>query len=328
MKAEFLQHYYDQNGIPFRTKLIGNFSKQMQLASIAPWIFNFIYGTPALRRVANRAVGFHPDVTMPLLGKTTLRRWFKKSKKVVQQKKVHFFCDEFTNYNDTEIGKKAISLLQALGYEVVMPEHFESGRTWLSKGMVRKAAEVVNKNISLLAEHITANAPLVGIEPSAVLTLRDEYLDLADADNFEKALKLSKNVFTFEEFLSREASRGLIAASQFTNDEREIVIHGHCYQKALSTQKSISDALSIPANYKTTLIPSGCCGMAGSFGYEEEHYEVSQQIGELVLFPAVRKLSSETIIAASGTSCRHQIKQGTQKLARHPVEILWDALRK
>lgn len=328
MKAEFLQQYYDHNGVPFRSKLIGNFSKQMQLASIFPQAFNLFYKTPFLRRIANRIVGFHPDITIPLVSTVTLRDWHKKRTTTSQPNKVHFFCDEFTNYNDTEIGKKAILLLEALGYEVIIPEHLESGRTWLSKGMVRKAAEIANKNIDMLAVQVTADAPLVGIEPSAILTFRDEYVDLADTSNFESALKLSKNAFTIEEFLSREASRGMIAASRFTNASREVVIHGHCYQKALSTQKSIVDALSIPANYKTSLIPSGCCGMAGSFGYEREHYEVSQQIGELVLFPTVRSQKADTIIAASGTSCRHQIKQGTEKHALHPVEILWDALNK
>jgi FAD/FMN-containing dehydrogenase/Fe-S oxidoreductase len=329
MKAEFLQHYYNHNGVPFRAKLIGNFTRQMQLASVFPWGFNLLYGTPFLRRIANNIVGFHPDRSMPHLSPVTLRNWHKKRTNTTQQpRKVHLFCDEFTNYNDVEIGQKAILLLEALGYEVIIPNHLESGRTWLSKGLVKKAEQIANKNIAMLAGVVTAGAPLIGIEPSGILTFRDEYIDLADTSNFESALKLSKNAFTIEEFLSREASRGIISQSSFTSEPKEVVIHGHCFQKALSTQKSITDTLSIPANYKTTLIPSGCCGMAGSFGYEKEHYEVSQQIGELVLFPTVRKLADETIIAASGTSCRHQIKDGTKKHALHPVEILWDALIK
>lgn len=329
MKAEFLQQYYDHNGVPFRAKLIGNFTGQMRLASIFPWGFNLIYGTRFLSRIANNLVGFHPDRSIPKLNTLTLKSWYKKrGGSKPQPRKVYLFCDEFTNYNDTEIGKKAILLLEALGYEVIIPNHTESGRTWLSKGLVRKAAEIANQNISMLSSLITADTPLIGIEPSAILTFRDEYIDLADTVNFEPALKMSKNVFTIEEFLSREASRGIISASSFTAAPKEVVIHGHCFQKALSTQKSITDTLSIPANYKTTLIPSGCCGMAGSFGYEKEHYEVSQQIGELVLFPTVRKLSADTIIAASGTSCRHQLKDGIQKQALHPVEILWDALIK
>ncbi|MCJ8209148.1 FAD-binding protein [Mucilaginibacter sp. RS28] len=328
MKAEFLQHYYDRNGVPFRSKLIGDFTRQMELASKLPWGFNLIYSTPFLRRMANNIVGFHPDRTIPKVSAVTLRNWDKKRTKTTTGRKVYLFCDEFTNYNDTEIGKKAVQLLEALGYQVVIPEHVESGRTWLSKGLVKKAAEIANKNISMLADVVTADAPLIGVEPSAILTFRDEYVDLAENHNLEKALKLSQNVFTIEEFLSREASRGMIDAKRFTPAHKEVVIHGHCFQKALSTQKSIADALSIPANYQTKLIPSGCCGMAGSFGYEKEHYDVSQQIGELVLFPTVRKLSNETIIAASGTSCRHQIKDGTAKLAQHPVEILWEALIK
>lgn len=329
MKAEFLQHYYDKNGVSFRAKLIANFSKQMQLASYVPRLFNWFYSTPFLRKQANRIVGFHPDRTLPLLATETLKSWQKK-RKITQQfsKRVYLFCDEFTNYNDTEIGKKAILLLENLGYEVIVPELKESGRTWLSKGLVRKAKEIINYNLSQLEGKITDQTPLIGVEPSAILTYRDEGIDLATEENLPNALKISKNVFTIEEFFSREASRGMISSSSFSADEKEIMVHGHCYQKALSNQESIMNMLSIPANFKPTLIPSGCCGMAGSFGYEKEHFDLSNQIGELVLYPAIRKKKEETVVSASGTSCRHQIKDGLDEESFHPVEILWDALIK
>ncbi len=329
LKAEFLQHYYDENGVPFRAKLIGNFSSQMKLASMFPAAYNLIFGNELLRRKANSLVGFHPDRSMPLLSSTTLKAWHKRNKKTsASGKKVYLFCDEFTNYNDVEIGKKAILLLQALGFEVIIPEHLESGRTYLSKGLVRKAKEIANENIRLLSAIVTDEAPLVGIEPSAILTFRDEYPDLAEGDAIESASKLAKNVFTIEEFIAREWRIGNIDPERFSKEKKTIKIHGHCYQKALSSQEYLKIILSIPLNYEASLIPSGCCGMAGSFGYEEEHYHVSQQIGELVLFPAVRSASKDTIIAASGTSCRHQIKDGTHRKALHPVEILYNALER
>ncbi len=329
MKAEFLQHYYNVNAVPTRSKLIAGFTKQMQLASLFPAGYNFVFKSELLRRKANKLVGFHPDRTMPLLGETTLYKWFKKRKSVKPgNKRVYLFCDEFTNFNDVEIGKKTVLLLEALGFEVEIPQHEESGRIHLSKGFVKKAKEIANKNISLLGGKISAETPLIGIEPSAILTFRDEYLDLASTENLPKAISLSANTFTIEEFLAREASRGTIDRKLFTAISRSIHLHGHCYQKALSSQEQIKTMLSIPINYSVSVIPSGCCGMAGSFGYEEEHFEVSNQIGELVLFPAVRKLKDDDIIAASGTSCRHQIKDGTYRIAKHPVEILWEALIK
>jgi len=236
------------------------------------------------------------------------------------------FCDEFTNYNDTEIGIKAIQLLEKLGYEVIIPEHIESGRAWLSKGLLRKAKEIANKNISLLYPLITADTPLIGIEPSAILTFRDEYIDLADDAQFEKAKQLSTNVFFIDEFIANEIEKGNIRKEQFTKEQRTIKLHGHCQQKALSSVAPSVKLLSLPENYKVETIPSGCCGMAGSFGYEKEHYDLSMKIGELVLFPTVRKQADDVIIAAPGTSCRHQVKDGTGKKALHPVEVLWKAL--
>lgn len=328
MKAEFLQQYYDKNGVPFRSKLIGNFSSQMKLASIAPWAYNLIFGTDWLRRIANRAVGFHPDRTMPLLANTTLAKWYKKRKAddIPAGKKVYFFCDEFTNYYDVEIGKKAILLLEVMGYEVIIPTHIESGRTYLSKGLVKKAAEIANTNIRLLSPVVSADIPIVGVEPSTILTFRDEYIDLAEPGNKDSARQLAAHAFTIEEFISNEFNKGNIAKDLFTSDKKLVAVHGHCYQKVLSSQHHSNIMLSIPENYQVQFIPSGCCGMAGAFGYEEEHYEVSQKVGELVLFPAVRNFSADTIVAAAGTSCRHQIKDGTHKKALHPVEILWDAL--
>ncbi len=328
MKAEFLQHFYDTNGTPLRARLIANFATQMQIARLFLPMYNFIVHTPILRKTANRLIGFHPERTMPLLAKTTLQKWNQQRKQQPSlPNKVYFFCDEFTNQLDASIGEKAILLLEALHYQVIIPAHKESGRSYLSKGFVRKAAELANHNIAALASIVSQETPIVGIEPSTILTLRDEYLDLASSANQLAANKLARNCFTIEEFIDKEIQNGKISSAAFHTDEKHIAIHGHCYQKVLSNINCVENILSLPIHYSVEIIPSGCCGMAGSFGYEKEHFAISQQVGELVLFPAIRKLKAETMIAAAGTSCRHQIKDGTGKKALHPVEILYQALK-
>ncbi|HSC54502.1 MAG TPA: FAD-linked oxidase C-terminal domain-containing protein [Phnomibacter sp.] len=329
LKAEFLQHYYDANGVPLRSRLIANFTTSAKLGAIFPAAYNFVMTAPGISTLVKKMSGFATQRSIPTLQKQTLQSWYKKHKPLTAssaRKTVYLFCDEFTNYNDTHIGIKAIELLERLGYAVVIPKHLESGRTWLSKGLLRQAKVIANTNISLLSPIINAEAPLLGIEPSAILAFRDEYPDLAIDENFAAANALAKNAFMIDEFLVAELQAGNISANQFTTAKREIKLHGHCQQKAVASVAPTVQLLSLPANYTVTTIPSGCCGMAGSFGYEKEHYELSMKIGEMVLFPAVRNATSETIIAAPGTSCRHQVKDGTGKKALHPVEILWDAL--
>jgi FAD/FMN-containing dehydrogenase/Fe-S oxidoreductase len=335
LKAEFLQQYYDANGVPFRSKLIANFNNSSRLGSIAPGMYNFVMTNNSISKIIKRFSGFAIERSMPTLYETTLKSWYLKHKKEETRNKeqgtrnkklIYLFCDEFTNYNDTEVGIKTIRLLEKLGYEVIIPEHLESGRTWLSKGLLRTAKKIANRNISLLHPVITADSPLIGIEPSAILTFRDEYIDLADDDKLEAAKELSKNVFMVDEFIAAEIEKGNIAKELFTKEKRLIKLHGHCQQKALSSVAASAKLLSLPENYTVETIPSGCCGMAGSFGYEKEHYTLSMQIGELVLFPAIRNADEKIIIAAPGTSCRHQLKDGTNRKARHPVEILYEAL--
>jgi FAD/FMN-containing dehydrogenase/Fe-S oxidoreductase len=332
LKAEFMQHYYDANGVPFRSKLIANFSRSARLGAIVPGLYNFVMTNGIVSNLVKRISGFAVKRSMPLLYKTTLKNWYSRNQKLKAKnqntlRRVYLFCDEFTNYNDTEIGIKAVELLQKLGYEVIIPEHMESGRAWLSKGLIRKAKTIAEKNISLLHPVITEQTPLIGIEPSAILTFRDEYPDLANDALLEKAKALAKNVFLIDEFIAMEIEKGNITKEQFTTEKRSIKLHGHCQQKALSSVAPSVRLLSLPENYTVETIPSGCCGMAGSFGYEKEHYDLSMKIGEMVLFPAVRNATDDIIIAAPGTSCRHQIKDGTGRKALHPVEVLWYALK-
>jgi Fe-S oxidoreductase len=269
---------------------------------------------------------------MPTLYKISLEKWYRKRKhsstahKTPATKRLYLFCDEFTNYNDTEIGIKAILLLEKLGYEVIIPPHEESGRAWMSKGLLKAAKKIAKRNVASLSKIVSPETPLIGIEPSAILTFRDEYMDLADDENFSAAKALSENVFLIDEFIAREIEKGNIDKAFFTKEKRLVKLHGHCQQKALSSLSASVKMLSFPENYKVETIPSGCCGMAGSFGFEKEHYDLSMKIGELVLLPAVRSQAEDVIIAAPGTSCRHQIKDGAGRIALHPVEVLYQAL--
>ncbi len=330
LKAEFLQHYYDANGTSLRTRLIAGFPQLARFASKAPWLWNTIFGTPFLRRLANRASGFHPDRTIPLLAPTTLRAWHAKRREPAGRKsarKVWFFCDEFTDFQDGTAGRAAVELLEALGYDVRIPDHRESGRAALSKGLLRRARRIARDNVKALAPHVSAEAPLVGLEPSALLSFRDEYPDLLRGPDKEQANELARHALLIDEFIAREIDAGHISSDAFDSVDRVIHLHGHCHQKALASQTPTVRMLELPRGNRVRLIPSGCCGMAGSFGYEKEHYSLSQRIGELVLFPRVREALDDHLIAAPGTSCRHQIQDATGRRALHPVEILRAALR-
>lgn len=328
LKAEFLQHFYETNGVPIRTWLIANISKISKLGSYAPWLYNFFNGNPVLSKAIARMIGFSPERGLPLLGMKPLEKWFAENKNGnhFPNGKVWLFNDEFTRFNDTGIGIKAIRLLTELGYEVAIPKHVESARTYLSKGLVKKAKKIASRNVRMLKDVISKETPLLGIEPSAILTFRDEYTELVEEGLKEDAIRLAGQSLMIDEFLEKEMKAGRIRKEQFTKEPKHIKLHGHCHQKSLASTAPTLFVLNFPENYIAEEIPSGCCGMAGSFGFEKEHYGMSMKIGELVLFPAVRRADAETLIAAPGTSCRHQIKDGTNRNASHPVEILFEAM--
>jgi FAD/FMN-containing dehydrogenase/Fe-S oxidoreductase len=327
LKMEFLYQYQKEKGLPLRSWLVGNFAKISNLASYVPFLYNVVMGTPAIRRISNAVVGFHPDRTMPLMAKQTLWSWLKSRTSPVQEKAVYLFVDEFTNFNDAEIGRTTVLLLERLGYEVKTIPHPISGRAYLSKGMLDEARVLAMQNVRLWSSLISENTPLVGIEPSAILTFRDEYPDLVSDEWVDRAQELAKHTLLLEEFIAREADAKRITSAAFSSKKKLMKLHGHCQQKAISSLVAAKKALSLPENFEVQLIPSGCCGMAGSFGYEKEHYDLSMQIGELVLFPTVRSQPEEVDIVASGTSCRHQIHDGTKRHAKHAAEILYAALK-
>jgi Fe-S oxidoreductase len=275
-------------------------------------------------------MGVATERTVPKLAKQTLAAWLK-NKKITSntnhsssKKIVYLFNDEFTNFYDAEIGKDAVIVLEKLGYEVKYIDHEESGRSYISKGFLKEAKEIANKNVTIFKDLITTDSPLIGIEPSAILTFRDEYIRLAD--DKVAAKKIAKNAVTFEEFLAAEYKKENINTALFTTNSKTLKIHGHCHQKALSSTHASFAILNIPTNYKVTILNTGCCGMAGSFGYEKEHYKVSMQVGEDTLFPKIRNCTNDTEIVAAGTSCRHQIYDGTKRIAKHPISILKEAI--
>jgi FAD/FMN-containing dehydrogenase/Fe-S oxidoreductase len=332
MKGEFLQHWYDSHGIPLRTWLIANIPAINRIAALVPGIYNYFVRNKFSSGLIKKIIGFADKRSIPILYKITLRKWIKRNLSSLNpQKPIGTVCllvDEFTDYNDTETGIATIRLLTSLGYKIIAETHHESARTYISKGLLRKAQKIARKNIIVFSKFICDQIPLIGIEPSAILGFRDEYPDLAGNDLRDQAKQLSGNVFLIDEFIASEYHSGRIKRESFSVTETSIILHAHCQQKAISSSLPTIEMLSLPVNYKVREIPSGCCGMAGSFGYEKEHYDLSNLIGEMVLFPEVRNAGHDTIIAASGTSCRHQIKDGTGRTAFHPVEILYAALLK
>ena len=328
LKAEFQYQYQKANGVSLRTKLFAYNNKLNTYGSGFSSLTNFIFTNKFTASILKKSFGIAKQRSMPLLSNISLdkhiQNFKKQSVEIKYIKSVYFFNDEFTNHLDTQIGIDAIELLTALNYNIKFLSHSESGRSFLSKGLLEHAKEFANKNVAIFKDKISSETPLIGIEPSAILTFNDEYLKLAD--DKESAQLIASNTFLIEEFIQQEIKLGNITSSQFTKNSKTIKFHGHCHQKALRNQSSSFDILNLPKNYKVTIILSGCCGMAGSFGYEKEHYDVSMQIGEQTLFPAVRNAAIDVMISANGTSCRHQIKDGTQREALHPVSILKNAL--
>jgi len=324
LKAEFLQHWHDANGISLPTRMVANFVLLQKLAMLVPNLYNWLLSNSLTAPLLKQIAGFHPKRSLPQVGKKTLRQIIQPLQGTPS---VHLFIDEFTNYNDQQVGKAAYELLQGLGYGINLPLHIESGRTWISKGLLKKARTIAMRNVELLKDHVSKQNPLIGIEPSAILTFRDEYLRLVPPYLLPAAKKIAQNTYLLDEFIAKEAEKGNIRPEQFKAEKQEIILHGHCHQKALSSLTYTEKMLQLPAGYTVKTLPTGCCGMAGSFGYEADKYELSMQIGRLVLFPAIEKTDSHTLIAAPGTSCRHQILDGTGRKALHPAEILRQALK-
>lgn len=327
LKAEFLNHYRQQKGSTLRDRLFAHqpviFRKMLGFRSI----YNAMAGSNLVGGWMKRLLKIAPDMALPSISKVTMEEWQRHhSQTSVPSKRVYLMADEFNNYSDASVGIAAIRLLEALGYEVVIPKVVNSGRTYFSKGYLDKARKLAHENITQLKDIISSESPFVGLEPSSILTFRDEYPELVDSAFRSDANRIAEFTFTIEEFLWREMEAGRISREAFTSEAKQVLYHGHCYQKTLSDSDITRKILEFPVNYKATEVKSGCCGMAGAFGYEKEHAALSREIGEMKLFPAVRQAANQTVVAASGFSCRHHIAQNTGRQVVHPVEVLWEAL--
>ncbi|TVQ67587.1 MAG: hypothetical protein EA363_12130 [Balneolaceae bacterium] len=240
-----------------------------------------------------------------------------------EKTKVALIVDWFTDYHEPSVAKAALNVLRALGCEVKVIGPLESGRTQISRGILDTARKIAIRNIRDLKPLVDADYRLVGLEPSEILTFRDEYPDLCDDEQLDDARKVAAASFLFEEFLANETDPDLFG-DVFSGAGKKVYVHGHCYTKALVGTSPVLESLR-RVRYEPVELRTGCCGMAGSFGYEEKNYEVSMKIGELALFPQIRELKEDDIICSHGFSCRHQISDGTGRAGRHTAEIIWDS---
>lgn len=326
-KAEYLQHHYDEAGVPWRLNLLSNLTRIQRLGSVMPWLYNLIVSAPFTSRIIKSMMDFDPRRAVPRIASETLRSWLRHNPNHSGGRKVYLFADEFSEYEDVGTGIRFILLLRRLGYDPEIPLHTDSGRIDLSQGLLKRARKKAETNVKALAGLVSEETPLVGIEPSCILSFRDEYPDLVAPSLRDDAQRLASCTLLYDEFIMREADAGRITSESFTDRRADILLHGHCHQKAIVGIEASHRMLEIPKSYRCGVVAAGCCGMAGAFGYQRAHYELSMRIGEEALFPAVREAESDVIISAPGTSCRQQILHGTGRHALHPVDILYDALR-
>ncbi len=326
IKFEFLAHYHEANGTPLRDRMFGNIAGLSRLASgLAAAPLNGIMRQGPVRAGLERGFGISRHRTLPAFAPVPFTKWFKRRRvRPTSQRKVVLFNDTFTTYNEPHIGIAATEVLEAAGYEVILPGHKCCGRPMISKGLVKEARAAARHTVDRLAPYAALGLPIVGLEPSCLLSMRDEYLYLLPGD--DRAAAVAECAVLFEEFIASLLEAGDLALD-FTGDARSVLLHGHCHQKALVGSRPSHRVLGLPRNYAVTEVDSGCCGMAGSFGYEAEHYDISLKMAERRLLPAVRATGEDTIVAAAGVSCRHQIRHGTGRTALHPAEVLHGALQ-
>jgi len=322
MKYEFLHHYYQANGLPLRNRLFGRIEKLNRLLCHVPTIANWMISVPFNRWLMEKVAGIDRRRPLPALAEQTFTDWFaqRPAPGAAPRGEVVLFHDTFVTYNAPEIGRAAVQLLEAAGYRVVLVDRKCCGRPLISKGMLIEAREHAAWNVERLHPYAARGVAIVGLEPSCILTLRDEWVDLLRTD---EARAVARQSALLEQFLLRERERGL--ELRWTSHGRQALLHGHCHQKAIVGTAPTVGALNW-AGYKVSEVDSGCCGMAGSFGFEREHYDISVALGNRRLAPAVKAAPVATEIVAPGISCRQQIQHLAGRRAKHPAEVLWEAL--
>jgi Fe-S oxidoreductase len=324
LKYEFLAQYYEVHGYPLRSRLFARIDLISRLGSAFAPVSNWIAGAAPTRWFLDRAIGIDARRKMPRFTRRRFTTWFNgRRHRRPARGPVVLFHDTYTEHSDPQIGMAATIILERAGYEVVLADgKVCCGRPMISKGFLRQAREHARHNLRVLAPLAAKGWPILGLEPSCLLTLRDDYLDLVPGS---ESRLVADHAFMLEEFLIGLSRAGELELP-FTGTVKSILVHGHCQHKALGGTSDTVAVLNLPPNYRATEIDSGCCGMAGSFGYEKEHYDLSMKIGEERLFAAIRAADPAVEIVAAGTSCRHQIADGTGRNARHWTELLVEAL--
>ena len=326
IKYEFLARYYKIHGTPLRARAFGNIGRLSRLGSALAPLSNWIVGRRSHRWILDRYLGIDGRRNLMPFARESFMTWAEKEAvksgtPVSATREVVLFADTFMNYNYPKVGMAAYHLLRKAGFSVIIPKRPCCGRPLISKGMIPKAIQVARRNVEVLYPYAERGIFIVGCEPSCISALKDDYVDLLGSD---EARTVSSKAMMIEEFLrDRHLEGGL--GLRFSGEKRRLLLHGHCHQKALMGTGPALELLRIPRGFEVEEIDSGCCGMAGSFGYEKEHYELSLAIGGERLFKAVKE-APEAEIAAAGISCRQQILHGTGRLARHPVEVLMDVV--
>lgn len=324
MKAEFLYQYQETHGYSLRSRLFGHIGKVNRFLSPFAKVFNWL-GSTLLAKQIQQWAGIAPARTLPRLASERFSKWFMHYKQPeTATKPVVLFNDTFNEFNHPEIGQAAVKVLNHLGYQVILPPWKCCGRPLLSKGMLKQAKEGAEQLIDTLHPYAAQGIPIIGLEPSCLLAIRDDFSDMIKGESLEV---IQSHCLTFDEFLAKLIDKGEFVLP-FTNETLQVKVHGHCHQKALVGTKHILRILRSIPGLEVSEISSGCCGMAGSFGYEAEHYDFSMKIGGLVLFPAIEVSPNDTVIIADGTSCRSQIADGTERKAKHLAEFLNEQLTK
>jgi FAD/FMN-containing dehydrogenase/Fe-S oxidoreductase len=323
-KAEFLQIYYQNRSRPLSHRLMAGVHRLNRLgAPLAPLI-NFLQSRRSLRWLLETVTGIDRRRSLPLLHRRHFRRWFARhtpDAAAGTRGRVLLLADCFTTYNEPDIGRAAVRVLERAGYTVELADLICCGRPMISKGFLHQTRALIQEQADSLAQRLADGTPLLGLEPSCLLTLADEWTELlpgAPTKTIAAAARLADN------WLAEQAQSGRCELPLRPRPEK-CLLHGHCHQKALLGAGGTAAALHLVPQLDVTVLDTGCCGMAGSFGFEREHYDLSVQIAQLALLPALEK-TPEAIVAAPGTSCRHQIKDLANRRARHPLEVLEEQL--
>ena len=324
IKYEVLAHYHKANGLPLHRRMFGEIGALAPLGSMFSPLSNWATNNPFSKWIAEKVIGVDRRRDMPTFVRPTYEQWFRKRpSRQTSAKKVVLFSDTFMNYSEPSIGRAAVELLEACGFEVLLPEKRCCGRPLISEGMLDRAIENASYNIDALRVYADEGIPIIGCEPSCTSAITDDYVELIGTPD---AKRVAEVTCSFEEFLAQLSEKDELPL-ELSTEPQDILLHGHCHQRALVGIQPTVKMLSLPTAHNVTVIDSSCCGMAGAFGYEKAHYELSMKIGELRLFEAIReKQPGNFTLSAPGFSCRHQLEHGTGVQPKHPIEVLRAAL--